>query len=263
MPEREVVTRGSLQRELVVNAVTKPLAIGVAAAVAVAAFVLGTPWLLLIAAALYLALAAATFFDADEAERVGKDTYKRAGALTGPTTRALPPGLAPEIALLLERACAEEWRIFETVSESELTFEGVMTEVGGLTTEMERIAGRAQSIWKYLNEQKPEEARSRLRELRDGAETNPEAARARGRAADALQDQLRLGETMQSELGRFTAEMEHLIASLGNVHGQLVRMSVANDTHLQEDVARELSDLRHRVSTFAEGMRDAVARLDG
>jgi hypothetical protein len=57
--------------------------------------------------------------------------------------------------------------------------------------------------------------------------------------------------------------MEHLIASLGIVHGQLVRMSVTNDAHLQEDVARELSDLRDRVSTFAEGMREAVSRLDG
>lgn len=261
MPEREVVTRGSLQRELVVNAVTKPLAIAVAAAVAVAAFVIGTPWLLAVAAALYLGLAAATFFDADEAERVGNAAYKRAGALTGPT-RALPSGLAPEIASLLERARAEEWRIFETVSESELTFEGVMTEVGGLTTEMGRIAGRAQSIWKYLSEQRPEDAESRLRELREAPETTPEATRARERAADALQDQLRLGETMEAELGRFTAEMEHLIASLGIVHGQLVRMSVANDTHLQEDVARELRDLRDRVGTFAEGMREAVARLD-
>ena len=262
MPEREVVTRDSLRRELVVNAVTKPLAIGVAAAVAVAALLIGTPWLLAIAAALYLALAGATFFDPDEAARVGNAAYKRAGALAGPT-RALPPGLAPEIASLLERARAEEGRIFETVSESDLTFEGVMTDVGSLTTEMERIAGRAQSIWKYLSEQRPEVARRRLRELRDAPASSTEADRARGRAAGALQDQLRLGETLEAELGRFTAEMEHLIASLGIVHGQLVRMSVANDTHLQEDVARELSDLRERVSTFAEGMRDAVARLDG
>jgi hypothetical protein len=262
MPAREVVTRDSLRRELVVNAATKPLAIGVAAAVAVAAFLIGTPWLLVVAAALYLALAGATLLDPNEAERVGKEAYERAGALTGPTTRALPPGLAPEIASLLERARAEEWRIFETVSESELTFDGVMADVGSLTTEMERIAGRAQSIWKYLSEQRPEDARSRLRELRDAPATSPEADRARERAADAVQDQLRLGETLEGELGRFAAEMEHLIASLGIVHGQLVRMSVANDTHLQEDVARELSDLRERVSTFADGMRDAVARLD-
>lgn len=262
MAERQLVTRETLRRELVVNAGTKPLAIGVAAAVAVAAFVIGTPWLLAVAAALYVALAASTFFDPAEAERVGAAAYKRARALPG-SARALPPGLAPEIASLLERARVEERRIVETVSESDLGFEGVTTDVGSLTTEMERIAGRAQSIWKYLDEQRPEDARSRLRELREAPATSVEADRARERAADALQDQLRLGETLESELGRFTAEMEHLIASLGIVHGQLVRMSVANDPHLQEDVARELSDLRERVGTFAEGMREAISRLDG
>ena len=73
---------------------------------------------------------------------------------------------------------------------------------------------------------------------------------------------MRVGERLL-RVARFEAEVEHLIASLGVVHGQLVRISVANDTHLQEDVARELSDLRERVSTFAEGMREAVSRLDG
>ena len=262
MPKHEVVTRDSLRRELVVNAVTKPLAIGAAAAVAVAAFLLGAPWLLAVAALLYLGLAGATFFDPDEAERVGNAAYDRAKEIGGPT-RALPSGLAPEIASLVERAREEERRITEAVSDSDLSFAGVMSDVGSLTAEMERIAGRAQSIWKYLSEQRPEDVRRRLRELRNAPETSSEAARARERATGALQDQLRLGETMESELGRFTAEMEHLIASLGIVHGQLVRMSVANDTHLQEDVARELSDLRERVGTFAEGMREAVSRLDG
>jgi hypothetical protein len=262
MPGREVVTRDALKRELVVNAVTKPTAIAVAAAVAVAAFVLGAAWLLAVAVAVYAGLAVATFFDGDEAARVGAAAYERSRALKG-TRGALPSGLAPEIASLVERARAEEWRIFETVSSSDVSFEGVMADVGSLTTEMERIAGRAQAIRNYLSEQRPSEAQRRLEQLEAAPATSAEADRARRRAIRALEDQLRLGDTMRAELGRFEAEMEHLIASLGIVHGQLVRMSVVKDTRLQEDVARELSDLRERVGAFAEGMREAVLQLDG
>src|SRR5688500_20273886 len=104
MPKHEVVTRDSLRRELVVNAVTKPLAIGAAAAVAVAAFLLGAPWLLAVAALLYLGLAGATFFDPDEAERVGNAAYEREKEIGGPT-RDLPSGLAPEFASQVGSDC--------------------------------------------------------------------------------------------------------------------------------------------------------------
>jgi hypothetical protein len=261
MAKPELVTRRTLQRELAVNAVTKPLALGVGAAVAVSAFLLGTPWLLLAALAAYLSLVATTFFDQAEAARVGKSAYERAALRRG--QGALPSGLAPEIEQLLTRARAEEERIADTVEQSSLPFDTVVAEVSGLTTEMERIAGRAQSIWKYLASQDPEAARVRLRELRARDGESVESGRARDRAAEALTAQLRLWETMQEELDRFKAEMEHLIASLGIVHGQLVRMDVANETHLQEEVARELGDLRERVGTFAEGMREAASRLDG
>lgn len=261
MEGRELVTRRRLQRELALNAVTKPLALSVGAGVAVFAFVLGTPWLLLAALALYLGLVATTFFDHDEAARVGAATYERAALRPGQP--ALPVGLSPEIAALLQRARDEEARIAETVAESELPLDSVESEVSSLTTEMERIAGRAQSISKFLAGQRPDDARRRLRELRETPASSADAAKARDRAVDAVGAQLRLWETMTEELDRFKAEMEHLIASLGIVHGQLVRMDVANETHLQEEVARELGDLRERMETFAEGMREAVSRLDG
>lgn len=259
MPDRQMVTRDALRRDLVINAATNPTAVGVAALVAVAALVLGTPWLLLVAAGLYVGLATTTLLDQDEAAQVGAAAYQRAGLGRG----ALPPVLAPEIAALLQRARDEEARIAETVEESELPLDLVVSEVASLTTETERIAGRAQSISKYLAGQSPESARIRLRELRATPASSAEAVKARDRAVEAVSAQLRLWETMSEELDRFKAEMEHLIASLGIVHGQLVRMDVANETHLQEEVARELSELRERVGTFAEGMREAVSQLDG
>ena len=98
----------------------------------------------------------------------------------------------------------------------------------------------------------------RLADLRRDAQGDPETARARERAAGAIQDQLRVGGALESVLQRFRAEMEHLIASLGVVHGQLVRISVSYDPQLQEDVAREVRDLRTRVGTMADGLRAAT-----
>src|SRR5439155_20244711 len=96
MAGRELVTRKSLQRELIVNAATKPMAIGVAAAVAVGALVIGAAWLLAVAVVAYIAFAAGTLFDGDEAERVGRAADERArgrGALR--ETRALPKASRP------------------------------------------------------------------------------------------------------------------------------------------------------------------------
>jgi hypothetical protein len=261
MAGRELVTRRQLQRELLFNAATKPLALAVAAGVSVAAFLSGAAWLLPVAAALYVALAAASFFDEDEAERVGRAVYARARALSA-AKRPLPRGLAPEIAEFVERARLEEARILDVIAESRLPFEEVAIEVDTLMREMERIAGRAQLIWSYLDAQRPHELERRLRTFEREPSGSLETVRARDRAAAALEDQLRVVETLEAELGRFGAEMEHLIASLAVVHGQLVRMSVADEQLVQDDVAGQVRDLRERVGAVAEGMREAVAELD-
>src|SRR5438034_9312711 len=147
MAGRELVTRKSLQRELIGNAATKPGAIGVAAAVAVGALVIGAAWLLAVAVVAYIALAAATLFDGDEAERVGRAAYERArGRGARRETRALPKGLAPEIDSLVKRARVEQERILQAIAESELPLDKVSLEVDSLTAEMERIAGRAQVL---------------------------------------------------------------------------------------------------------------------
>jgi hypothetical protein len=69
MPSRELVTRERLGRELAVNAATKPLAIGVGVAVAIAAFVIGAAWLLPAAVALTLRLRPPRSSNGNEAER--------------------------------------------------------------------------------------------------------------------------------------------------------------------------------------------------
>jgi hypothetical protein len=258
----QLVTRDNLRRALLFNAARKPLTIGVGVLVFVAGLALGTIWLVPVALVIYVGLAASTFFDGNEAERVGRLTYERARS---PSTerRALPTGLSPELTELLQRARVEERRILDAIAGSELPFEEISLEVEALAGEMERIAARAQTVSAFLTSHDPAELRLRLKELqRTGRQGDPAAARARERAAGAIQDQLRVGEALESELERFRAEMEHLIASLGVVHGQLVRISVSYDPQLQEDVAREVRDLRTRVGALADGLRDATDKVD-
>ena len=56
--------------------------------------------------------------------------------------------------------------------------------------------------------------------------------------------------------------MEHLIASLAVIHGQVVRISVSADPELQATVARDLRELRGRMATLADGLRDATTEIE-
>jgi hypothetical protein len=260
MADRQLVTRKSLRRDLVLNASTKPLALGVGAAVAVAAFVVGTPWLLAVAVVAYVALVVTTLFDPEEAGRVGQDAYRRASSAKD--QRRVPKGLAPPISALVHRAHVEERRIDRAIEASGLPFTDVSIEVEHLMSELERNARRAQVLWAYLDEQRPEELRQRLHALRKETGGDAEAARSRQRAFAALEHQLQVGETLRSEYARFDAEVEHLIASLGVVHGELVRISVADDAIAQEGLADQVRHLRQRVGAVAEGMTEAAKELD-
>jgi len=256
---REVVTRDRLKRELAVNAATKPLTVVVPTLVAIAGLVLGAPWLLALAVVLYLGLALVTFFDKQEAKRVGEATY---AAARRPRSRALDDGrFSPAIQRALEAAQLEEERIRQAIAQARVPFSEVSAEVDTLMGEMERIAGKAQGVHDYLSAQDPAATRQRLRELRSGRRAGEgETTRALERAAEALAERLKVGEELRGELERFFAEMEHLAASLGVVHGQLVRVNVAEEASLQDDLAGEVRSLRERVGAVAEGLGAAFER---
>jgi hypothetical protein len=258
----QLVTLDSLRQALLINAARKPLTIGVAALVFVAGLALGTGLLFPVALVIYLGLAASTFFDGNEAERVGRVVYAQARSESF-ATRTLPAGLSTDLVELLERAQLEERRILETIAESQLPFEDITVEVDGLANEIERIASRAQTVTAFIQSHDPAQLRLRLAGLRASKAGGEQGAvQARERAAGAIQDQLRVGEALASELDRFRAELEHLIASLGVIHGQLVRISVSYDPELQEHVAREVRDLRTRVGALADGLREATDKVD-
>ena len=254
----ELVTRGVLVRALAVNAATRPMNIAVPVAVATAGLLLHTAWLLPVAFLVYVGMAIATFFDADEAERVGRATYDRHRR---PRTALDAGTLNPEIAHSLERARAEEARIREAVERSPLPRYDILDEVARLLVGLEKLASRAQQIQCYLADQDQPATRERLRRLRSATAGDAAVQQAKEQAAVALEEQLAVTAELEAQLARFDAQMEHAVASLAAIHGQIVRMSAAEEAAVQRDVAAEVRVLRRSVNVTADALRETYGEL--
>jgi predicted RNase H-like nuclease (RuvC/YqgF family) len=250
---RQQVTRVDLRRALALNAVRSWPAIAAGGVLLLAAVVLGTWWLVVLALLVYAGMAAATFFDGAVAERVGRRIYDQARAVRA-SPRELPQNLRPEVVDLLSRARIEEDRIRAAIADSGAAFAEVSTEVEALAAEMEQMARRAHVVAEFLHGTSANDLRYRLEELRR-PRGDERANAVRERAAAAVEDQLRVHRALQSDLERFRAEMEHLIASLGVIHGQLVRASVSADATRQESLAADVRALRGRIGDLAEALR--------
>ena len=248
------VTRPVLVRALAINAATRPLNLAVPGGVGVAAALLHTAWLLPVAILVYVAMVVSTFFDGDAAERVGHATYERARRL--PHAPLDTATLAPQIARKLERARDEEARIRAAIERAPLPRYDVLDEVTRLMVGLERLARRAQQIHLYLADQDQTEAASRLQLLRAGAANDPVVAQAHQQAAAALEDQLAVTHELERHLARFDAQMQHAVASLAAIHGQIVRMSAAEEAAAQRDVAADMRRLRREVNVTADAMRE-------
>ena len=148
MPSEELVTRGALARRLAVNAATKPLNVAVLGGLIVVGIVLDLVVVVgAIAIVAYLVLVALTFFDADEAERVGSEL--RRGGRAASTAPALDVGtLEPRIAALVQQARETAAGIREAIAQADHPFDDVATDVDALVAAMDpgrsgpRRAGR-------------------------------------------------------------------------------------------------------------------------
>jgi methyl-accepting chemotaxis protein len=249
----KLVTRSSLQRSLVVNALTKPLNVLVPAAVVVAGIALGALWLIGVAVVIYAVLALLTFFDAGEAERVGKRVYGSAAKGVAPPKQADLSRLAPPIAQQLGSARSEEARIRTAVQDADLPFSEVTTETDALVQAMESIAIRAQRVYDYLASHDPRPVQARLSQLQSAGQGD-------GELSKALQEQLAAYEKLSAQLQRFYDEMEHITASLATVGAQVVSMSAAGQGESgQRELAGQVRDLRDQVNALSDGMREAYA----
>ena len=248
------VTRQVLARELALNAATKPLNVAVPAAVAAAGFLLDSPWLLPFAVVVYIAMLVATFFDGDEAERIGRQTYDRARSARRPqldTSRFAPP-----IAEKLELARAEEERIRIAAQDAPLLADPTH-DVSRLLDDLDRLAEAAQRIYLYLEDQDARAVPQRLRLLRAGHTVDPQEAAANEQAVGALEAQLVVADELDQQLRRFYAHMEHITASLTTIHGQIVRLTVTEELAAHDELATQVRNLRIEASTAADALRDA------
>src|SRR2546421_9242802 len=250
---RELVTRADLRRGLIVNALTKPINVVVPAAVIVAALLIGVTWLIVVAAVVYVVLVVLTFFDEGEAEKVGKRVYGDRGE--GSRSKRLEVGsLAPPIARQVQTARDCETRVEETIERSDLAFAEVEGEVGSLVRAVELIAQRAQRIYDYLATQDLAAIDGRLAQLQGSADPSAQAiVKALGEQRAALTD-------LQGQLTRFYSQIEQLVASLGTVHSQLVRLSVASEEEDQAELAEQVRGLREQVDALSAGMKEAYGR---
>ena len=264
MPSSELVTRGALARRLAVNAATKPLNVAVLGGLIVVGIVLNLIVVVgAIAIVAYLVLVALTFFDAEEAERVGDELY--AGRRPGGRDRApaLDLGtLEPRIAALVQQARETAAGIRDAIAQADHPFDDVAADVDALVAAMDTSARRAQLISSTLAEQ--------ARAGQDVAGLQRTIADLRGRDDDAdvralaadLEAQRDATARLQDRLERFEVGMQRICASLGLLRTRLVEMSASEEEAAQRELARQSRELRERTDLLAEAMAEVFADDD-
>ena len=121
---------------------------------------------------------------------------------------------------------------------------------------LEAMAKRAQTLWDYLASQNPHAIESRIAQLeRDGG---PEGKP----ICDALRQQLDALTALDKQLQKFFAQMEHIVASLGTMNAQVLRMGFATEADSEEELAGQARELREQVNALADGMSEVYQRAD-
>lgn len=227
----------------------------------VAGLVVGPGWLVDLGVLIYVVLAVLTFFDGDEAERVGKRVYGGGGGQAG-----LGPGrsdlrsMSPAIAAQLEAARREQDQIAQNITGSDLPLGEVGPEVDDLGRAMESLGQRAQRIHAYLETQDHPGVSRRLADLESAQSATPDPGRAQ--AIDALRHQGAALVKLEDQLAAFYAKMEGIVAALGTINAEVVRMSVASEDAGETEIADRVRSLREQVDSAAEGLQAAYAESD-
>ena len=251
MPAPAPYDRGRFNRALITNALLDPFNVVLLTVVLIAGILLGVlAYTLPVAAVLYLAGAARTYFDEDvaskvlERERAGHRKQLAAGRVI-----RKPAAFAPPIRQLIEQAHAREARIRDAIARAELPYDEVADEIDSFVAAMEATATRAQLLWEALSDTPPERVEDRIEQLRG----DPGQAE----LVEALGTQLTTLQRMQKQLERFFSEMERILVELDTVRSQLVSVSASSESAQQTELAADVRALRERVGASAEGMAAA------
>jgi hypothetical protein len=252
------ITRATLQRKLAVNALAKPVNLVVLAALVVAGILLDLLVVAIpVAVIAYLCLAAITFFDADEAKRVGAAAYaaRRAAEPPGLDPRTLSPTIAHPVAEAQRAAAA----IRAAIDAADHPFADVSADVDALVEAMETSARRAQLIASTLDDlaasgQDPRALERRLAELQPRA-AEPDIAALIADLTAQREATLRLADRLE----RFRVGMERIVASLGLMRTRLAEMSASEEEAAQRELARQSRELRERTDMLADAMAEVFA----
>jgi predicted nucleic acid-binding Zn-ribbon protein len=186
-----------------------------------------------------------TFFDANEAERVGQATRRVA-----PRAELR---LDPDIAAELDAARAQQRRIEATVASADLPFAEIREEAARLVAAVADTAARAQRLRDEITAQDRPRLRARLRQLEAGP-PDPE----REATAQAVREQCAVLDELERSFARYAGEIERINASLGTVHGRLVQAAVASDEARGRELAGDVRELRERAEVLTKTMADAL-----
>jgi hypothetical protein len=239
MPDARV-TRSDLRRALVLNSLAKPVNILVPAAVLIACALVGAWWLAIVAVTAWLALAANTFFDEREAERVGE----RLRAQCRPDARVEPGDFTPLIAGRVKAADRARVAIHEAIGASAFPLADVGREVDALVAAIVTDAGRAQRMHRFLLGQEPANAL----EQRIAREQHEPVRAALAAKLDAL-------ARLKERLDALMAELDRAVLALQTMQAQIV---AAGDRALEQGLlAGQVSELRDRVELVSAGLEEA------
>lgn len=250
---RREVTRADLGRQLAVNATFKPVNIAAPAVVVVVGLLLGVPVIgLAVAVLLYAVLWVQTFFDSQEAEKVGKATYGE----SRPRAAALDASrLDPEIARPLEQARRTAASIRTAVRQADQPMDDVVADVDALVTAMETSAKRAQLIADTLSEGQDLAALDRDI-ARRSTDLDPDVR--------ALVEDLRAQRAsivrLRDKLERFQVGMERICASLGLLRTSVAEMSASEEEAAQRELSTQARELRERTQLLAQSMEETFAQ---
>jgi hypothetical protein len=252
------VTRQVLARQIVLSAARRPLNIGVGAGVFLAGLVFGAVWLLPVALVLYAGMILATALDGDRAERVGKWTYAKRKQISAATPE-FPPYLSRRVTERVAAAVAEEQRLRRSLEDT--PFVEVSAEVDRLMAALAELAKHADRLEAYLAEEDEAAIRRRIERLREVSD-DPAVGRVNAEAAAALEEQLAARSQVERHVARFDAQIQHIAASLGAMHAQVLRMSVEEEAGGQRRLADEVRALRREVGATADALEEAYGDVE-
>jgi hypothetical protein len=235
-------------RALVQNALTTPLNLGLLVGVLAVGILAGAPisLSLALAAVVYGAASARTLFDEDVAGRVLEE---RRGKPNAAGRQIVVADLAPEIRTQVEAVRQREARIRSAIEAADVPYEEVGSEVDTFVAEAERSASGAQLLHGALADMPVAGVKSRL--------AVAEKDQSQAELAEALREQLRVAQRIESQLAEYHAAMERLCVELDTVRAQLLSTSVTTAGVNQRRLALEVRDMREEMSAVAAGVESA------